>query len=526
MDYEGAVCVLNSLQNNAAVLERQRGHQEDPSLQLQAMQGFLHRTGITVDELDKLNIIHVTGTKGKGSTCAFTERILRSYGFQTGFYSSPHLVHVRERICINGQPISKELFTKYFWEAYERLEVTKDVHGGSMPFYFQFLTVLAFHVFLQERVDLAVFEVGIGGQYDCTNIIRKPWVCGISSLGIDHSSLLGDTMEKIAWQKAGIFKPGVPAFTVRQPPSPLRVLQDRAEEIGCPLWVCPELDEYEAVAGPVRLGLAGEHQRLNASLALQLSSSWLQHRQAEERDGLLSAAGHRLGSQAAAFQPSTAMLKGLQETEWLGRSQTVRRGPVTYYLDGAHTTASMQACVRWFMQETLQGNQTRGPGVKILLFNTTGERDSAALLKLLVPCQFDYAVFCPNVTETPTNNTAHRGISVSVQHMLTRCIENQSSWQSLNATETLQYRRRPLVTDPRSRTLVFPCILSALQWINQGRDPSITVPAASRKSSTVPLGSVESAKTLREAGRISVLVAGSLYLVGGVLKHLEPSLDS
>eukprot|EP00064_Thunnus_orientalis_P014460 superscaffoldBa00002508_g14505 len=127
---------------------------------------------------------------------------------------------------------------------------------------------------------------------------------------------------------------GIPAFTVRQQPGPLRVLQDRAEQIGCPLWVCPELDQYEAAVGPVSLGLAGKHQQLNASLALQLSYSWLQHHEAAERGGL-------------------------RETEWLGRNQSLRRGSVTYYLDGAHTTASMQACVSWFRQETLQRDQTQ-----------------------------------------------------------------------------------------------------------------------------------------------------------------------
>uniref|UniRef100_UPI0037E7B543 folylpolyglutamate synthase, mitochondrial-like n=1 Tax=Semicossyphus pulcher TaxID=241346 RepID=UPI0037E7B543 len=494
---KGAVCVLNSLQNKPSVSERLRGRQENPGLQLQDMQGLLLRTGLSVDDLDKLNIIHVTGTKGKGSTCALTERVLRSYGFRTGFYSSPHLVHVRERIRINGWPISKQLFNKYFWEMYEQLEDTKDVHGGSMPFYFQLLTLLAFHVFLQEQVDLAVIEVGIGGQYDCTNIIRRPWVCGITSLGFDHCSLLGDTVEKIAWQKAGIFKPGVPAFTVRQQPGPLGVLQHRADEIRCPLWVCPELDQYEALVGPISLGLAGKHQRSNASLALQLSHSWLQHRQAKERgDNLsLAEATRRPGSQAATFQPSTAMLKGLQETEWLGRNQKLRCGSVTYYLDGAHTTASMQACVCWFRQEMLLRDRThRGDGVRILLFNTTGERDSAALLRLLLPCQFDFALFCPNITETPAGTA--------------RCRDIQRSWQSLNVTETLNHQHRPLLAGSVSHSLVFPCILSALQWIRQRKQPA------------------EPPDGLREAGQVSVLVTGSLYLVGGVLKHLEPSLNS
>ncbi|NXY92507.1 FOLC protein, partial [Alcedo cyanopectus] len=199
--------------------------------------------------------------------------------------SSPHLVQVRERIRINGQPLSKELFSKYFWLVYNRLEETKDPACASMPAYFRFLTIMAFHVFLQEKVDLAVVEVGIGGAYDCTNIIRAPVVCGVSSLGIDHTSILGDTMEKIAWQKGGIFKPGVPAFTVAQPERPLEVLRDRAQERECPLYLCPDLDAFEGDHQPLELGLAGAHQRSNAALALQLARTWLQRRGCQGKAG-------------------------------------------------------------------------------------------------------------------------------------------------------------------------------------------------------------------------------------------------
>nr|AAH58343.1 Folylpolyglutamate synthase [Danio rerio] len=528
MDYQDAVCTLNTLQTNASALEqvkRERGH---PQLQLQAMRGFLQRAGLKVEELDRLNIIHVTGTKGKGSTCAFTEKILRNYGFRTGFYSSPHLVQVRERIRINGQPIGKELFTKYFWQVYGRLEETKDAHGGSMPAYFRFLTILAFHVFLQEKVDLAVIEVGIGGAYDCTNIIRRPWGCGISSLGIDHTSILGDTIEKIAWQKGGIFKPGVPAFTVKQPDGPMKVLQERAEEVGCSLSVCPDLDEYES-EGSLSLGLAGQHQRSNASLALQLSHTWLQRHVLTDPASPVEFSGV---SSAPAFQPSPAMIKGLAETEWPGRNQTLKHGPVTYYMDGAHTTRSMQACVRWFNEVATQHERNAGGSVlRVLLFNATGERDCAAMLKLLAPCHFDFAVFCPNITEAIAScNADQQNFNVSVENMLTRCLDNQQSWRVLNGleekpeAELLIGGGLPLVAERHGDTLVFPCILSALQWISQGRDSVL----ADANKHTIPVKPSINAKaaSLREAQNIHVLITGSLHLVGGALKHLDPALNS
>ncbi|XP_062867570.1 folylpolyglutamate synthase, mitochondrial [Trichomycterus rosablanca] len=532
-DMQDAICTLNTLQTNASALEQVRRERAHPQIQLQAMKGFLQRSGLTMEELDHLNIIHVTGTKGKGSTCAFTEQILRNYGLRTGFYSSPHLVQVRERIRVNGNPIGKDLFTKYFWQVYSRLDKTKAAHGDSMPAYFRFLTILAFHVFLQEKVDVAVIEVGIGGAYDCTNIIRRPWVCGISSLGIDHTSILGDTIEKIAWQKGGIFKLGVPAFTVKQQDGPMTILQERAEEIGCPLFMCPELDQYPC-SDVVRLGLAGQHQHSNATLALQLTHTWLQRRSRTD-SSVTPALGFNGLLTAPVFEPSPCMLKGLAETEWLGRNQTLKRGSIMYFLDGAHTTRSMQACVNWFTEAATQHEKnTVGSVVRVLLFNATGERDCGAMLKLLVPCHFDFAVFCPNITEVNSDcNADQQNFNVSIENMLTRCLDNQQSWRILSGLEKEQpgvelliggSRHLPLRTERHTATLVFPCILSALQWITQGRDPVLF----ESTKCVIPVEASVDAKALplREAANVHVLITGSLHLVGGALKHLIPNLAS
>ncbi|XP_063570523.1 folylpolyglutamate synthase, mitochondrial isoform X2 [Pongo abelii] len=548
-------------QTNAGYLEQVKRQRGDPQTQLEAMELYLARSGLQVEDLDRLNIIHVTGTKGKGSTCAFTECILRSYGLKTGFFSSPHLVQVRERIRINGQPISPELFTKYFWHLYHRLEETKDGSCVSMPPYFRFLTLMAFHVFLQEKVDLAVVEVGIGGAYDCTNIIRKPVVCGVSSLGIDHTSLLGDTVEKIAWQKGGIFKQGVPAFTVLQPEGPLAVLRDRAQQISCPLYLCPMLEALEEGGPPLTLGLEGEHQRSNAALALQLAHCWLQ-RQDHHGAGEPKASRPGLLWQlplAPVFQPTSHMRLGLRNTEWPGRTQVLRRGPLTWYLDGAHTASSVQACVRWFRQ-ALQGRErpSGGPEVRVLLFNATGDRDPAALLKLLQPCQFDYAVFCPNLTEVSSTGNAETGFhhvgqadlelltsdqqnfTVTLDQVLLRCLEHQQHWNHLDeeqASPDLWSAPSPepggstsLLLAPHpphtcsASSLVFSCISHALQWISQGRDPIFQSPSPPKGLLTHPVAH-SGAGVLREAAAIHVLVTGSLHLVGGVLKLLEPALS-
>ncbi|XP_047379792.1 folylpolyglutamate synthase, mitochondrial isoform X1 [Sciurus carolinensis] len=548
MEYQDAVRMLNTLQTNASYLEQVKRERGDPQTQLEAMEVYLVRSGLQVEDLDQLNIIHVTGTKGKGSTCAFTERILRNYGLKTGFFSSPHLVQVRERIRIDGQPISPELFTKHFWSLYHRLEKTKDDSCVSMPAYFRFLTLMAFHVFLQEKVDLAVVEVGIGGAYDCTNIIRKPVVCGVSSLGLDHVSLLGDTVEKIAWQKGGIFKHGVPAFTVLQPEGPLAVLRDRAQQISCPLYLCPPLEALEEGGPPLTLGLEGEHQRSNAALALQLAHCWLQRR---DQQGTWPGVGKLRVSRpsvpwplplAPVFQPTSHMRHGLRDTEWPGRTQVLRRGPLTWYLDGAHTTSSVQACVRWFRQALRCSERPScGPEVRVLLFNSTGDRDPAALLKLLQPCQFDYAVFCPNLTEVAsTGNADQQNFTVTLDQVLLRCLEHQQHWSCLGEEQASRGLWSPSSLEPRgpaplqlaphqphpcgTSSLVFSCISHALQWISQGRDPVFQSPSPPRGLLTHPMAS-SGASVLREAAAVHVLVTGSLHLVGGVLKLLEPSLS-
>ena len=214
-DYKAAIALLNSLQTNAAVLEAIRKSGNLLNTQsIPEFQGYLERIHYTPSDLNKLNIIHVAGTKGKGSTSAFCDSILRqtritakdgsSRFIKTGLYTSPHLQEVRERIRIDGSPVSKEMFAKYFFSVWDRLQES-DLKNDK-PAYFRYLTLMSFHLFLQEGVDVVILEVGVGGEYDCTNIVPRPVVCGISSLGLDHMSLLGDTIEKIAWHKAGILK--------------------------------------------------------------------------------------------------------------------------------------------------------------------------------------------------------------------------------------------------------------------------------------------------------------------------------
>ncbi|XP_069354100.1 uncharacterized protein [Maniola hyperantus] len=219
------------------------------------MKNYLQRTGVTMPMLDQLSVIHVAGTKGKGSTSAMCESILHTHGFRTGFYSSPHLVEVRERIRLDGITLTRSQFAEHFSQVYNALYSTQSFEG-DMPKYFAFLTVLAFNVFLKERVDVAIVEVGIGGIVDYTNILRKVPVVGITALGLDHTSILGHTLPEIAAAKAGIMKRGCEAYTMQQPPEALDVLRTVAsntEVSDCPtgrvsmhmwMWFGYDLGEF------------------------------------------------------------------------------------------------------------------------------------------------------------------------------------------------------------------------------------------------------------------------------------------
>jgi folylpolyglutamate synthase len=248
-----------------------------------------------------------------------------------GLFTSPQLIAVRERIRVNSSPISKSQFAKYFFEVWDAL---KDV---DKPVYFRYLTLMSYHVFIREGVDAAVYEVGVGGEYDSTNIIEAPAVTGISSLGIDHTYSLGETIEEIAWHKAGIQKRDCPSFTVTQQAAAMNVVQKRAKERNVKgLKVVGQDERLEGVA----ISPDAPFQKLNASLAIALAETVLK----------------RLD---ATFHPSSDRLsqefkEGLEKVNWRGRCEKKTEGNITWYLDGAHTADSIVVASKWFGTECSQ----------------------------------------------------------------------------------------------------------------------------------------------------------------------------
>jgi folylpolyglutamate synthase len=290
-----------------------------------------------------LNIVHVAGTKGKGSTCAYVDSILRAHREthgvprKIGLYTSPHLIDVRERIRINTISLSKELFTKYFWEVWDALEhcaVSENRDPLHKPVYFRFLTLMSFHVFLTEEVDVAIYEVGVGGEYDSTNVVENPIVTGITALGIDHVRVLGEKISQIAWHKAGILKPGCPAFTVTQEAEAMAVIEKRAREKNVNIV---QVDLNPAL-NAIHITPDADFQRSNASIAVELAKTALAK---FDKD----------------FNPRNDSLtpefvRGLETVVWRGRCELKFEEGRAWYLDGAHTVDSIRVAAAWFGSES------------------------------------------------------------------------------------------------------------------------------------------------------------------------------
>ncbi|OQR94475.1 folylpolyglutamate synthase [Achlya hypogyna] len=352
---------------------------------IKLMKQYMQRLNM---DISGLSVIHIAGTKGKGSTTAFTESILRAHGARTGMFTSPHLIHVCERFRINGKPISEALFLEHFWAVWDGLYATKDQANGEPPMagFFRFFTLLALRVFAAEAVDVVILEVGLGGRLDATNVVERPVVCGITTLDLDHTRVLGETLDLIAREKAGIFKPKVPAFTIAQPEIAAQMLVRCAVEHECPLFVVPPLSTFNVDA--TTLGLHGDYQHVNAALAIVLATQWLQRHDPQP----LPPAYERI------ITPT--VLRGLTTAFWPGRAQTLQdpKSSTTYYVDGAHTPLSMQCCGHWFAQNCTKNVTDR----RVLIFNCHHERDIVRILLPLLDLAFDHVIFTPSRSCRPS----------------------------------------------------------------------------------------------------------------------------
>ena len=290
--------------------------------------------------------IHVAGTNGKGSTCAILESIYRASRLRVGLFISPHLVSFRERIQVNRQLISETDVARLVQEL-------RSQGRGHESTLFEFATIMALKYFAEQKCDLVIWETGLGGRLDATNIVT-PLVSVITNIAFDHQQWLGDTLEKIAAEKAGIIKPGIPVITAASTPEALQVIRSTAQTNGSPFI---HVEAGLALHDQFALSLLGEHQKINAALALNTIKV--------------------LQSQ---FSVSAENIRiGLSTVNWPGRLQVVERpNKQKVLLDGAHNLAGAEV-LRAALEKEFAGSKP------VLIFGALADKQWADICRVLAP---------------------------------------------------------------------------------------------------------------------------------------------
>jgi dihydrofolate synthase/folylpolyglutamate synthase len=338
-------------------------------LKLDRMRALLRLLG---DPQDRLRIVHVAGSKGKGSTAAMLAAVLGRAGYRTGLFTSPHLGRVEERIQVDGQPVGRDELTALLGDVRAALAARR----GLEPTFFEVATALGFLHFRRRRVEAAVIEVGLGGRFDSTNVCR-PVLAVITSISLDHTQQLGDRLASIAAEKAGIIKPGRPVVSGTTVPEARAVIERVARERGAPLSQLGADFHYDCTPGRVtadggapprlrvatrrawpemELGLLGDHQAANAAVAVRCVE-------------VLRDQGWHV--------PDAAVAAGLAGVVWPARMEVVGRRPLVV-LDCAHNVASAEALVA-----TLR--DTFPPGRRWLIFAGSGDKDLPGMMRVLAP---------------------------------------------------------------------------------------------------------------------------------------------
>lgn len=444
---------------------------------------WLQRAGYTTADLATMRHIHVAGTKGKGSVCAYATNLLTRLkekdSGSVGTYTSPHLVSPRERIAIDGAPISQKLFASEFFKLWDRFSevakieaaVDRDVQNEDFtgpetkPFYFRFLTILAWQIFLNHNVKHVVMECGIGGEYDSTNVLPPEAVSAavITQLDIDHTAMLGKKIKEIAWHKAGILKTGVRGFVrdQRHPPGTMDVIRARAAEKQVELMELS--DEDVEKWGGVEGRLQGDFQKYNQALAAMAVQEHL-----------------GIGTGVAHFPLPLYWAKTLKKAKVRGRCQIYKDDDKVWLLDGAHTKQSLTQSGGWVanLREKFEWEHL------ILVFNQQEQdRDASELLDVLLrsiewnarrQSIVQWALFTRNELEKPAEGETR---DMTVQHQLAETMSREIPGGSAS-----------------ERILTFDNLEDT----------------------------VKEARKLADETGYQVLVTGSMHLVGGVLKTLNP----
>ena len=330
---------------------------------LETVQGLLTELG---NPEQSLSVVHVAGSNGKGSTCAFIASFLKHCGYRTGLYTSPHLCNLRERFRINGTWISHEALERHSQRVLKACQKVQAKIGHS-PTHFEALTAMAFCWFKEQKVDWVVLEVGLGGRLDATNVIKAPAVSLIAPVSLEHQDILGKTIEKIAWEKAGILKAGCPAATVQPNSRAARVIERTARQKGTQLWLAgrdfhfrkgrsgfywegPGLQHYFKLPGLV------DYQVPNAALAVA---------------GIQALKAKGVQVEVGRIQSSFSTAR------WPGRLEEISGKPLQV-LDGAHNPDAARALAS-SLKARYRGKRW------IVLNGYLGDKDHETVVRTLAP---------------------------------------------------------------------------------------------------------------------------------------------
>ncbi len=314
-------------------------------------------------------IIHVTGTNGKGSTIAFMRELFVAHGKTVGTFTSPHIVSIHDRICINGEPISDEDFIRLADQVKVMEQRLLETHDQLS--FFELLTLIALLYFKEQKVDLVLLEVGIGGLLDTTNVVTGE-IAIITSIGLDHQETLGDSLSAIAEQKAGIFKPGKSAVIANLASEAQLVCQRTATGLGVSLYQADQDFSFRngnfssSLAGfnHLILGLEGAYQEENAALAIQAFLLFMNQR------------GEKVDQEA--------VRAALGATRWAGRLEAITEH---IYLDGAHNLPALERLVEFIQEKIQQGYQPQ------ILFGALKRKDYSGMLTYLTEHLPDTALY-------------------------------------------------------------------------------------------------------------------------------------
>jgi len=329
--------------------------------------------GILGNPEKQVPIVHLGGTNGKGSTLAMLASILRAGGYRVGTFISPHLLSYRERFMINGENITEDTFVLLLEEICGTLaEVQRET--GEAPTEFEVLTALAFLYFAREKVDIALIEVGMGGDIDSTNVVKKPLLSIITNVSLDHQDYLGNTLAEIAQKKSGIIKAGCPVVTASREEEVLQIIRQKAQDCRAPLWEVPRDASWERQE-ETSTGQFFTVQTLQHDYGRLFLPFWGQHQVENAVTAIL--AGEILQEQGWRMEVPT-IKQGLAKARWPGRLEVVGRRPLLV-LDGAHNPAGIAVLAQWLAEKKEEVQRV------LLVIGMLDDKDRALAAHLLEP---------------------------------------------------------------------------------------------------------------------------------------------